>query len=194
MWFSTNNFDSPLTLSLLPVWLPILSCSLLVTLLATVQFVASMILHEVVDDGRVRARNHCDERKREIEQEREKEYVRGKRDGWEVEGVQGGRARVIGKGGGRQVRGCSIFIGERRRNDFKCLQKLPRHRRFLIICIISIALIAAALIICRFMFSSEHRRRRRRRRRLLQQRVTSPASTHSLWRDAKIVIELFIAF
>lgn len=54
------------------------------------------------------------------------------------------------------MHGCSIFIGERRRNDFKCLQKLPRHQRFLIICIISIALIAAALIICRFMFSSGH--------------------------------------
>lgn len=73
-------------------------------------------------------------------------------------GMAGGMKgrRVIGKGGGGwQVRGCSIFIGERRRNDFKCLQKLPRHRRFLIICIISIALIAAALIICRFMFSSD---------------------------------------
>jgi hypothetical protein len=29
------------------------------------------------------------------------------------------------------VRGCSIFIDERRRNDFKCVQKLPQRRRFL---------------------------------------------------------------
>ena len=100
--------------------------------------------------------------------------------GW-PEGMKG--RRVIGKGrGGRQVRGCSIFIGERRRNDFKCLQKLLQHRRFLKICIISIALIAAALIICRFMFSSGRRRRswwRQRRRR-----VTSLVLTQSdgMWK------------
>lgn len=90
------------------------------------------------------------------------------------------RDERLERGGGRQVRGCSIFIGERRRNDFKCLQKLPRHRRFLIICIISIALIAAALIICRFMFSSGQQRWRRRCRwRRRRRRVISPASTRS---------------
>ena len=101
-----------------------------------------------------------------------------------------------GKGGGdRQVRGCSIFIDERRRNDFKCLQKLPRHRRFLIICIISIALIAAALIICRFMFSSGRPWWQRRRGGCARRwRVTSPVPTQSERQHAKIIIELFITF
>lgn len=145
MWFSTNNFDSPLLIARSALAIAQIRC----------------------EHYFARGSSMMDEFVLEIIAK------------WEMAGGMKGR-RVIGKGrGGRQVRGCSIFIGERRRNDFKCLQKLPRHQRFLIIYIISIALIAAALIICRFMFSSGWPWRRWWRS------VTSPVSdtqSDRMWR------------